>query len=78
MHDDILWVKGEGPAPNQQLPAHKYKKTGFQGWFVFWRAAVWRETDPTGCVESCVKEWSQSRCVFLFTCRLIGVERGAT
>lgn len=23
----------------------------------------------------CVKVWSQSRCVFLFTCRLIGVER---
>lgn len=24
----------------------------------------------------CVKEWSQSECVFLFTCRFIGVEGG--
>ncbi len=24
MHDDILWVKGEGPTANQQFPDHKY------------------------------------------------------
>lgn len=62
MHDDKLWVKGEGPTPNQQLPGHKYWMTEFLGGFFVLRTVIWRGTDPTGYVESCVKEWSQSRC----------------
>lgn len=29
MHDDILWVKGEGPTPDEQFPDHKYFMSKF-------------------------------------------------
>lgn len=70
MHDGLLWVKG--PSPNSQI---RNEWISFS--FVCFCFEICKlERDRSYCMwKVCVKVWSQSRCVFLFTCRLIGVER---
>lgn len=62
MHDDTLWVKGEGPTPNEQLPGHKYRMTGFHFSF-FENCDLERDRSYWLCGKLCEEMVSVQVCV---------------